>query len=97
MPMTAQEIYGFGVVQPTGYDGPVTENMGNHNPTYQVTDNQPTGMAIAGVASGHHALGHHNPLFWVLILALVVTGYIGLGFDFSVKRVGKLATKVGRG
>lgn len=94
--MTASEVYGYGAVQPTGWDGPVTENVGNHNPTYQVSDNSPNGMAVAGIGVGHSAYGHRNPLFWLLILALVVTGYVGLGFDFSIRNVGSEKLRVGK-
>ena len=36
----------------------------------------------------------HNPLFWVLILALVFTGYLYGGFDIGVKKIGNLKLKV---
>jgi hypothetical protein len=95
MDATANSTYGFGRIQPTGYDGPVSENMGNNNPTYQVTENSPTGMTVGGIGVGHHSVGHSNPMFWFLILVLIFVGYIGLGFDFSVKNLFSTKTKVG--
>lgn len=96
MDSTASGVYGYGNILPTGYDGPVSENMGNSNPTYQVTDSAPSGATAGGVSYGHHSIGHTNPVFWVLVLALVVTGYIGLGFDFNIKNLFSTRTRVGR-
>lgn len=36
------------------------------------------------------SFGHQNPLFWVLIILLVVTGYLTFGFDIGLKKVGAL-------
>lgn len=47
-------------------------------------DNRPSGNTIGGWQSNHHSLGHQNPLFWVLLLALIVLGYLGLAFDVKV-------------
>lgn len=40
--------------------------------------------------------GLDNPLFWLLILALIFTGWIFGAFDFGVKRVGNVRVKAGR-
>jgi hypothetical protein len=34
--------------------------------------------------------GPQNPLFWVLILILILTGYLTVGFDLGLKKIGKL-------
>lgn len=47
-------------------------------------DNRPSSNTIGGWQSNHHSLGMQNPLFWVLILALVVLGYLGFMFDVKV-------------
>ena len=39
-------------------------------------------------------LNWHNPLFWVLVLALILTGYLYGGFDVGVKKIGNLKLKV---
>ena len=66
----------------------------------------PGGLAVANAtnigSSGvpHEVLpkmgfGHSNPMFWVLILVLVITGYLTLGFNVGIKRVLKGGLKVG--
>jgi hypothetical protein len=40
--------------------------------------------------------GVNNPLFWLLILFLVFTGWIFGAFDFGVKRVGNVKVGVGK-
>ncbi len=37
-----------------------------------------------GIPSGTLGLGTSNPLFWLLILALVFTGWIFGAFDFAI-------------
>jgi len=37
-----------------------------------------------------------NPLFWLLVAALVWTGYVYGGIDFGVKNLGRTKTRVGR-
>jgi hypothetical protein len=37
--------------------------------------------------------GFQNPLFWVLILFLIITGYLTIGFDVGLKKIGSF--KVG--
>lgn len=39
--------------------------------------------------------GHSNPLFWVLILVLIITGYASLGFNVGIKKLFKGGVKVG--
>ena len=49
-----------------------------------------------GFAGGSLGIGTSNPLFWLLILALVFTGWIFGAFDFGVKRIGSVSVKAGR-
>ena len=37
-----------------------------------------------------------NPMFWVLIVVLVVSGFAYGGFSVGAKRVGKTSGRVGR-
>jgi hypothetical protein len=39
--------------------------------------------------------GTSNPLFWVLVLVLIITGYATVGFNVGLKRVFKGGLKVG--
>lgn len=39
--------------------------------------------------------GPSNPLFWILILFLIITGYATAGFNVGLKRVFKASGKVG--
>ena len=66
----------------------------------------PGGLAVASATDvGTHGaphevlpkmgFGHSNPLFWVLILVLVITGYLTLGFNVGIKRVLKAGAKIG--
>ena len=41
-------------------------------------------------------LGHQNPLFWLLVLALVWSGYVYGAFDIGFKKLGSSSFKVGR-
>ena len=34
--------------------------------------------------------GPSNPLFWVLILFLIITGYLTFGFDIGLKKIGQV-------
>lgn len=38
----------------------------------------------------------HNPLFWLLILALAWSGYVYGAFDVGFKKIGSGSIKVGR-
>jgi hypothetical protein len=38
----------------------------------------------------------HNPLFWLLLLALVWSGYVYGAFDVGFKKLGRGSFKVGR-
>lgn len=49
---------------------------------------------VPGAALPKLPLSWHNPLFWVLVLALVFTGYVYGGFDIGVKKIGNLKLKV---
>lgn len=49
----------------------------------------PSAQTVGGPISNptHFNLGTSNPLFWLLVLLLIVIGYLGFLFDFSLKRV----------
>lgn len=48
-----------------------------------------TGNVPSGVLP-KFGFGHQNPLFWLLILFLVITGYLTFGFDIGIKKIGDL-------
>jgi hypothetical protein len=52
-------------------------------------------QGVPGEVLAPLGLGHKNPLFWILVLALIVTGYLTLGFDVGLKKVIKGGFKVG--
>ena len=51
---------------------------------------------IPGAALPKLPLGIHNPLFWLLMLALVWSGYVYGAFDIGFKKLGSNSFKVGR-
>ena len=52
--------------------------------------------AVAGAALGPLPLHWNNPLFWLLALFLVFTGWVYLGADFGIKRLGSASFKAGK-
>ena len=52
---------------------------------------------IPSGAMGKLPLHWNNPLFWLLALVLVWTGYLYGGFDIGVKKIGSTRVKLGRG
>lgn len=48
-------------------------------------------------AGDHFSLHWNNPMFWFLILVLLFVGYVGFLFDFSVKKIGSVNLKGGKG
>lgn len=74
----------------------VGENDVNRIPTYTVADNRADpGATIPNLSLGHGSLGHTNPMFWVLIILLLVAGYIGFGFDLDIKRLADIKAGFG--
>jgi hypothetical protein len=51
---------------------------------------------IPGAVLPKLSIGHHNPLFWLLLLVLVWTGYVYGAFDVGFKKIGSTSIKVGR-
>ena len=51
---------------------------------------------VPGAALPSLPLNWHNPLFWLLVLALVWSGYIYGAFDVGFKKLGSSSFKVGR-
>ncbi len=51
---------------------------------------------IPGPALPKLPFSWHNPLFWVLLLALAWSGYVYGAFDVGVKKIGSTSVKLGR-
>ena len=51
---------------------------------------------IPGAVLPKLPLSWHNPLFWLLVLALVWSGYVYGAFDIGFKKLGSSSIKVGR-
>jgi len=49
---------------------------------------------VPGAVLPKIGLSMDNPLLWVLILAMILTGYLYGGFDVGIKGVGNLKLKV---
>lgn len=87
-PNTAVGAYGFGSYTPATPGGlaiapPVTSFGG------------PTGDNVPGVALPNLPIHWDNPLFWLLILVLIWTGYIFGSFNVGVKKIASIGAKVG--
>lgn len=102
MTAMADTAYGYNTAMayPNTYKDVLSQRVGendvNRVPTYSVADNQSDPEStIPNLSLGHGSIGHTNPLFWVLVVVLIVTGYIGFLFDFDFKKVG--AVKIGVG
>lgn len=85
-PMTAAGAYGFGSYSPES------------TPTaFAQTSSGSAGEGVSQIASSLGNIGHtSNPLFWLLLLALIFTGYAFGVFEVGVKRVGSARVEVGR-
>lgn len=91
---TAKAVYGY-IAQGGGY-------LWEGNPPIDQAATRELNTAPSGNMVGsqaipmwHHAIGIHNPMFWLLLLVLLFVGYVGFLFDFSVKRIGKASLKGG--
>lgn len=85
MEQTATESYGFISYTPAFPGGLAVANA--------------TDIAQQGIPheiETPFGLGPSNPLFWVLVLVLIITGYATVGFNVGLKRVFKGGLKVGR-
>lgn len=51
---------------------------------------------IPGAALPNLPIIGDNPLFWVLALVLIFTGYLYGAFDIGVKKIGNISVKGGR-
>jgi hypothetical protein len=79
---TASNVYGFSAYTHTYPGGMSTQ------PVTEVG----SGDVPSGVLPSL-GFGPKNPLFWVLLLFLIITGYLTFGFDIGLKKLGSL--KVG--
>lgn len=84
MEQTAADAYGFQSYTPA-YPGGLA--------VAAATDIQMQG--IPHEVQNKLGFGHSNPLFWVLILVLIITGYATLGFNVGIKKIFKGGLKVG--
>jgi hypothetical protein len=92
IPDTARSLYGYSI-RGGGYlpEGPVLTDVA----ATREVNTTATGRTVGGMNLVHHALGVENPLFWVLILALLIVGYLTFLFDIGVKNVGQERLKLG--
>lgn len=84
MEQTAADAYGFISYTPAYPGGLAVANA---------TDIVNSGVPAA--VSTKLGFGTSNPLFWVLVLVLIITGYATVGFNVGIKRVFKGGIKVG--
>jgi hypothetical protein len=54
-----------------------------------------TGDSMPHEIAETFGFGSSNPLFWLLILLLILTGYFTLGFNVGLKKIAKAGFKVG--
>ena len=85
MDQTAQDAYGFNSYSPAYPGGLVVAPQ---------TD-QGGGDGIPAISLPKLPFGWENPMFWLLVLLLVITGYVSGGFDIGVKKLGKIGARVG--
>lgn len=78
-------VYGFGSYTPATAGGVAIMPETQIGSTGSVPSN------VLGTLPLHHA----NPLFWLLILVLVLTGYVYGAFDVGVKHLIEGKIKVG--
>lgn len=84
-PNTASGAYGFGSWTPSVPGGMAIM------PETQVGESG----NVPGAVMGKLPLHTGNPLFWLLLLVLIWTGYIYGGFNFGVKKIFKGSVGVG--
>lgn len=87
MDQTAQEAYGFHSYSPAYPGGMVTAP--------QTTTGEDGVDPVPSVALPQLPFGHQNPMFWLLVILLIITGYISGGFDVGIKKLGKIGARVG--
>ncbi len=85
MDQTAADAYGFQSYSPAFPGGLVVAPQ---------TD-QGGGEGIPAIALPKLPFGNQNPMFWLLVLLLVITGYVSGGFNVGVKKLGKIGARVG--
>lgn len=83
MEQTASEAYGFISYTPAYPGGLAVSNA--------------TGIMneFPAEVAPKMGFGHTNPLFWLLIIVLILTGYISAGFSVGFKKLGSFSAKVG--
>jgi len=84
-PLTASSAYGFSAWTPSVAGGTAVMPETNLGATGDVPS-----LALPDIP----LLGG-NPLFWLLVLFLIWTGYVYGAFDVGIKKIGKAGVKVG--
>lgn len=87
MDQTAADAYGFQSYSPAYPGGLVVAP--------QTTTGDTGGDPVPSISLPRLPLGHQNPLFWVLLILLIITGYVAGGFDVAIKKIGKVGVHVG--
>ena len=86
MDLTARGAYGFSGWSPTHPGG-----------TAMIAETQIGSSGdIPAMVSGSLPLNWHNPLFWLLALFLLFTGWIYAGAELGVRRIGDVKVRAGR-
>jgi hypothetical protein len=90
--MDARQLYGYAAHQ-GGYlpEGPVMTDISGAREINVASG----GKTVGGFNLMHNALGVSNPMFWLLILGLILVGYLGFLFDVDIKKVGEARLKGG--
>jgi len=76
-----------------GYSG---SGLNANGGTAMVQEQPGVANATAGSLMPDLSIGWNNPLFWLLALFLVWSGYVFFGFNFGVKKVFNESLKIGR-
>jgi hypothetical protein len=103
---TASSVYGYrtsvgiggtaGNAQvPVGEPGGAATRQINSNQKTHSWSNQPTSRQV-GSGTQISVLGWHNPLFWLLLLVLLIGGFLIFGFDVEMPKVGGFEARGGR-
>lgn len=80
--MNAYTAYGYSGLMPSRADVAPETQTG-------------TGIGIPAGAIPKLPLGWNNPLFWLLVLFLIFSGYLYGGFSIGLKRIGSNTVKIG--
>jgi len=88
MDQTAADAYGFQSYSPA-YPGGLV--VAPQTTVGESGANDP----VPSISLPRLPFGHQNPMFWLLIILLIVSGYVAGGFDVAIKKIGKAGVKIG--